>query len=68
MNDLEISRSIRLKPLTEVARIMGLGEDDLEFYGTTKAKVKLSVLDVGPADLEDSISSAGAAVITIVRT
>lgn len=45
MNDLEISRSIPLRPLEEVARLMGLGTDDLEFYGRSKAKVRLDVLD-----------------------
>ena len=45
MNDLEISRSIPLKPLPEVARIIGLDASDLEFYGEAKAKVKLDVLD-----------------------
>ncbi len=44
LNDLSIARSIPLRPLTEVARIMGLGPDDLEPYGHTKAKVKLDML------------------------
>jgi len=44
LNDLEISRSIPLRPLEEVARRMGLGPDDLEFYGRSKAKVLLDVL------------------------
>ena len=44
LNDLAIARSIPLRPLSEVARIMGLGPDDLEPYGNTKAKVKLDLL------------------------
>jgi formate--tetrahydrofolate ligase len=44
LNDLAIARSIPLRPLPEVARIMGLGQDDLEPYGNTKAKVKLDLL------------------------
>ena len=44
LNDLAIARSIPLRPLAEVARIMGLGPDDLEPYGNTKAKVKLDLL------------------------
>ncbi|MCU0867058.1 MAG: formate--tetrahydrofolate ligase [Planctomycetes bacterium] len=44
LNDLAIARSIPLRPLSEVARIMGLGQDDLEPYGNTKAKVKLDLL------------------------
>jgi formate--tetrahydrofolate ligase len=48
-NDLEIARSVPLRPLTEVARVMGLGVDDLEPYGNTKAKVKLDLLNQEPA-------------------
>jgi formate--tetrahydrofolate ligase len=44
LNDLEIARSIPLRPLSEVARIMGLGADELEPYGATKAKVRLDLL------------------------
>ncbi|MBM3975198.1 MAG: formate--tetrahydrofolate ligase [Planctomycetes bacterium] len=44
LNDLTIARSIPLRPLSEVARIMGLGADDLEMYGNAKAKVKLDLL------------------------
>jgi formate--tetrahydrofolate ligase len=44
LNDLAIARSIPLRPLSEVARIMGLGPDDLEPYGHAKAKVKLDLL------------------------
>jgi formate--tetrahydrofolate ligase len=44
LNDLEIARSIPLRPLTEVARVMGLSADDLEPYGHTKAKVRLDLL------------------------
>ncbi len=44
LNDLAIARSIPLRPLSEVARVMGLTADDLEMYGNTKAKVKLDLL------------------------
>ena len=44
MNDLEIARSRPLLPLPEVARKLGLGDDDLEMYGRTKAKVRLDIL------------------------
>ncbi|MSR37260.1 MAG: formate--tetrahydrofolate ligase [Planctomycetes bacterium] len=44
LNDLEIARSFPLRPLSEVARIMGLGSEDLEPYGHTKAKIKLDIL------------------------
>ncbi|MCC6669675.1 MAG: formate--tetrahydrofolate ligase [Planctomycetes bacterium] len=45
VNDLEIARSTPLRPLDDVARILGLTADDLEPYGRTKAKVRLEVLD-----------------------
>jgi formate--tetrahydrofolate ligase len=48
LNDLAIARSIPLRPLSEVARVMGLGPDDLEPYGNTKAKVKLDMLTAPP--------------------
>jgi formate--tetrahydrofolate ligase len=44
LNDLDIARSIPLRPLGEVAKIMGLTENDLEPYGHNKAKVKLDLL------------------------
>jgi formate--tetrahydrofolate ligase len=44
LNDLSIARSIPLRPLSEVARVMGLGPDELEPYGHTKAKVRLDML------------------------
>jgi formate--tetrahydrofolate ligase len=41
LNDREIARSGSLRPLPEVARIMGLSAEDLEFHGRNKAKVPL---------------------------
>jgi len=48
LNDLAIARSIPLRPLSEVARAMGLHQDELEPYGNTKAKVKLDLLQQPP--------------------
>ncbi|MFO1051683.1 MAG: formate--tetrahydrofolate ligase [Planctomycetota bacterium] len=47
-NDLEIARAAQLRPLTDVARVLGLTESDLEPYGSTMAKVKLDVIDREP--------------------
>lgn len=41
LNDLEIARSVPLRPLADVARVMGLRAEDLEYYGRNKAKVPL---------------------------
>jgi formate--tetrahydrofolate ligase len=42
--DLDIARAARLKPIAEVARTLGLEEDELELYGRYKAKVSLDLL------------------------
>jgi len=42
--DLDIARAARLKPITEVAKALGIGDDDLELYGRYKAKISLDVL------------------------
>ncbi|HEV8653433.1 MAG TPA: formate--tetrahydrofolate ligase [Actinomycetes bacterium] len=43
--DLEIARSAKLKPLSDIAGQMGLGEHLLEPYGEGVAKVKLAAVD-----------------------
>jgi formate--tetrahydrofolate ligase len=42
--DLDIARAAHLKPVTEIAKALGLGEEDLELYGRYKAKISLEVL------------------------
>jgi formate--tetrahydrofolate ligase len=37
--DLEIARSVKLRPIQEIGENLGLGPDDLEMYGRYKAKV-----------------------------
>jgi formate--tetrahydrofolate ligase len=44
LSDLEIAQRAKLLPITEVARGLGLDDDELELYGKTKAKIALSVL------------------------
>ncbi len=44
-SDIEIAQAAELLPIIEVARSVGLTEDDLDFYGKYKAKVHLDVLD-----------------------
>src|SRR3989339_1917970 len=43
-SDLEIAQSTKLKPITEIAKSVGLKEDEIELYGGTKAKIKLETL------------------------
>jgi len=44
-SDIEIAQSAELIPIVEIARRLGLLEDDLDLYGKWKAKVHLDVLE-----------------------
>ena len=44
-SDLDIAQAAAVKPIGLVAAELGLRDDELEFYGPTKAKVRLEVLD-----------------------
>jgi len=44
-SDIEIAQEAKMKPITEIAAGLGLGEDDIELYGKYKAKVCLEVLE-----------------------
>ncbi|MBC7240827.1 MAG: formate--tetrahydrofolate ligase [Anaerolineae bacterium] len=44
-SDIEIAQAATLKPIVEIAKSVGLTEDDLDLYGKYKAKVHLDVLD-----------------------
>ncbi len=43
-SDLEIAQAAKLKPIMEIAKSIGLKEDELDLYGKWKAKVSLDVL------------------------
>ncbi|MDO8886250.1 formate--tetrahydrofolate ligase [Candidatus Oleimmundimicrobium sp.] len=42
--DLEIAQEAKLRPIEEIARSLGLTEDEIELYGKYKAKTDLGVL------------------------
>ncbi|MCK5105291.1 MAG: formate--tetrahydrofolate ligase, partial [Cyclobacteriaceae bacterium] len=42
MTDIEIAQSVSPKHIREVASIIGISEEVLEFYGKYKAKIPLS--------------------------
>ena len=44
-SDLEIARSITPRPILDVARDLGLRDDEVEPYGFTKAKIRLSAIE-----------------------
>ena len=43
--DIEIAKSVKLKPITEIAAKLGIKEEDLELYGKYKAKLPLKFKD-----------------------
>ena len=43
-SDLEIARSVTPRPIVDVARDLGIADDELELYGPTKAKVTLEAI------------------------
>ncbi len=43
-SDLKIAQAAKLKPVLEIARQIGIKEDELELYGKYKAKISLSIL------------------------
>ncbi|MBL7171157.1 MAG: formate--tetrahydrofolate ligase [Candidatus Omnitrophica bacterium] len=44
LSDLEIAQSAKMKPITEIAKKIGVKADELELYGKYKAKVSLKIL------------------------
>lgn len=44
-SDLQIAQQAKLKPITQIARGVGINEEELEPFGMWKAKVKLDILE-----------------------
>jgi formate--tetrahydrofolate ligase len=44
-SDLEIARSVTPRPILEIARELGLRDDEVELYGSAKAKITLSGIE-----------------------
>ncbi len=44
-SDLEIAQAAKMRPILEIAEGVGIGEEDLDYYGRWKAKVHLSILE-----------------------
>lgn len=44
-NDLELAHAVKLKPVEQIAEMMGLKRDDIEPYGAYKAKISLDVIE-----------------------
>jgi formate--tetrahydrofolate ligase len=45
MSDLDIARSVTPRPIIDVARDLGLHDDQIEPYGSTKAKITLAAIE-----------------------
>ena len=61
LSDIEIAQSAKMRPITEIAREAGIGEEHLEQYGKYKAKVD-------PAILRDSTRKNGKLVLVTAIT
>ena len=44
-SDIEIAQEAKMKPIAEIAAMLGLSEDDIELYGKYKAKIAPHVWD-----------------------
>jgi formate--tetrahydrofolate ligase len=44
-SDLDIARSVTPRPIIDVARDLGLREDEIELYGSKKAKIRLEAIE-----------------------
>ncbi len=42
-SDIEIAQRVKMRPIEDVAAELGLGRDDLDFYGKYKAKIPLEI-------------------------
>ena len=61
LSDIEIAQQAKMRPITEIAASVGIGEEDLEQYGKYKAKVD-------PAILRDSTRKDGKLVLVTAIT
>ena len=48
MTDIEIARKAKLNPISEVAKKLGLDEEQIEYYGRYKAKVDFTKINKEP--------------------
>ncbi len=45
--DIEIAQEAKISPISEIAKKVGLSENDIEYYGKYKAKVGLNIMEKG---------------------
>ena len=61
LSDIEIAQNAKLRPITEIAKAAGIGEDYLEQYGKYKAKID-------PAILRDQTKKEGKLILVTAIT
>ena len=44
-SDIAIAQAAKMRPITDIAKELGLGDDELELYGKYKAKVRLDAIE-----------------------
>jgi formate--tetrahydrofolate ligase len=59
-SDIEIAQAAKIKPIVEIADILGIPRDDLELYGKFKAKIPLHHID------ESKIKKAKLILVTAI--
>ena len=47
LSDIEIAQQAHMLPITEVAKKLGIGEEDIELYGRYKAKLSMDLIKRG---------------------
>lgn len=58
--DIEIAQEARIRPVVEIAEILGLPHDELELYGKYKAKIPLHFID------EEKVKKAKLILVTAI--
>ena len=48
LSDIEIAQSVEMKPIGEIAKVAGVDEKFVEYYGKYKCKIDLSIFDELP--------------------
>jgi formate--tetrahydrofolate ligase len=59
-SDIEIAQAAKIRPIAEIANILGVSQDDLELYGKYKAKIPLQYIN------EDRIKNAKLILVTAI--
>lgn len=45
LSDIEIAQNAKIKPIVEVARVLGIPDDEIDLYGKYKAKISLEYIE-----------------------